>query len=277
MKNPLVSIIIPCFNVTEFIEESVQSALNQDYSNIEIIIVDDGSTEDVHSVVKQFLTESVSFFKKENGGLASARNFGIDKSNGELILPLDSDDKIHETYVSKAVNIFTQRSEVSLVYSKAALFGAEKGEWKMGDYSFKHLLLDNMIFCSAIFKKEKFLNVGKYNEKFRFGREDWDLWLRYLDEESIVIKIPEELFFYRKHSGNSMSDQFSNALENNVNLFDLFYFNRKLYARHFDNPITQLHRNKELEIKYQKLQLKYLSLKKSFYERLKEKIKSFIK
>ena len=101
-SSPLVSIIIPCYNQAKFLQETLQSVNHQTYSNWECIIINDGSPDNTEEIALEWCYKDVRFkyFKKENGGLSSARNFGILHARGDLILPLDADDKISKNYLS---------------------------------------------------------------------------------------------------------------------------------------------------------------------------------
>jgi glycosyltransferase involved in cell wall biosynthesis len=110
MNNPFVSIIIPAFNPGKYILDTIKSVLNQTYQNIEIILVDDGSTEPLENLIQDHFpsNDKINYYSKENGGLSSARNFGITKASGDFIAFLDSDDcwannklEIQIKYVSK--------------------------------------------------------------------------------------------------------------------------------------------------------------------------------
>ncbi|BDU23551.1 MULTISPECIES: galactosyltransferase-related protein [unclassified Flavobacterium] len=94
-----------------------------------------------------------------------------------------------------------------------------------------------MIFCSAVFKREDFIKAKGYSEKLKFGLEDWDLWIRLLNSDAKVFKIPEILFFYRKHYGTSMSDKFSDIEKHNQTMNMIFDNNREIYNDYFENPI----------------------------------------
>ena len=99
-KLPLVSVIIPCYNVSDFVEKCIQSVLVQSYDNLEIIIVNDGSTDDTGEKIKTFLyDERIRYIVQENKGLSGARNTGLDIMKGDYVCFIDSDDVIHKDYV----------------------------------------------------------------------------------------------------------------------------------------------------------------------------------
>lgn len=277
MNLPLVSVIIPCFNSSQFVEDAIQSVIAQTYPNFEIIIADDGSEDQLFSVVEKYLENpNIKYFRKENGGLASARNFGISKASGLYILPLDADDKIERTYLEKAIKAFEIDSDLKLVYCRVSYFGAREGEWVLDPYSFSGLLINNMIFCSAIFRKEDFLKAKGYSEMLKFGLEDWDLWIRLLNPDGKVYKIPEILFFYRKHQGTSMSDKFIDIEKHNQTMNMIFDNNREIYNAHFENPIKvawNADRLKKIILKMEKSKFYNFELKmKRIIRRIKIKL-----
>ena len=124
-KNGLVSVIIPCFNQGCFINDAVKSVLNSSYQNIEIIIVNDGSTDFLtNEVLKGFNDERIKVINQTNQGVCAARNNGINEANGEFILPLDADDKIAPLYIEKAVKVLHENPKIGIVYCDAESFGA---------------------------------------------------------------------------------------------------------------------------------------------------------
>lgn len=204
-----VSIIIPCFNQGEYVSEAIHSALNQTYNNVEIVIINDASTDNSINVISDFAKnyKNIVFLNnEENKGVVYSRNTAIDAASGEYILPLDADDKIEPTYVEKAVKILENNPEIGIVYCKAKLFGSKHGEWKLPEFSETEILYQNCIFCSALFRKSDFEKVGKYKNYMQDGHEDWDLWLSFLETGLKVHRIDEFLFNYRKTCSQTRTD-----------------------------------------------------------------------
>jgi len=197
--NPLVSIIVPCYNQACFLSQALDSVLSQTYQNWECIIVNDGSSDNVEEVAGHYLTRDRRFryLAKTNGGIADARNFGIKHSNGEYILPLDADDYIGNEYLSLAIDHFIEDPNCKVVYCKAQLFGCESGPFQLPDYSFNMLTTDNLLFCSAFYRRSDFDNTAGYNSNMVSGWEDWDFWLSLLSPSDKVFRIDKDLFFYR--------------------------------------------------------------------------------
>ena len=224
MTPNLISVIVPCYNQAQYLPATLDSVFAQTYLNWECIIVNDGSTDNTEVIAKQYceIDNRFKYLSKDNGGLSSARNAGINNSLGEFILPLDSDDLIAPQYIEKALEYFHNSPTTKLVYCKAQLFGIDNGEWRLPDYKYTDLLFENMIFCSAIYKRADYENTGGYNENILQGLEDWDFWLSLIDESDIIYCLPETCFYYRiRHE--SMLRSLTN--ENGMVLRRKIYFN----------------------------------------------------
>ncbi len=193
-----VSVIIPCFNQGHFVDEAVHSVLAQTFRDFEIIIVNDGSTdEETRQILAGYEQEKTRVIHTENQGLAAARNNGIKEAAGEYILPLDADDRIGRTYLEQAVQQLDSRPELAIVYCRAQLFGAVETEWQLPEFSLAEMLRDNVIFCSAFFRRTAWQETGGYDLTLRQGWEDYDFWLTLLERGGQVYRIPEVLFHYR--------------------------------------------------------------------------------
>ncbi|WP_372474250.1 glycosyltransferase family 2 protein [Capnocytophaga sp. ARDL2] len=202
----MISIIVPCFNQAQYLDECLQSVLEQTYQNWECIIVNDGSPDNTEEVAKKWCEEDARFqyVLKENGGLSSARNTGIQEAKGEWILPLDCDDKISNRYLELAAKEFDKGYTV--IYCQAAFFGAKNEKWHLPEYSFKGQLYNNHIFCSAFFKKQDWEKVGGYDTAMKHGYEDWEFWLHILTKDSKVYRIPQVCFYYRQKEQSMITD-----------------------------------------------------------------------
>lgn len=196
-----VSIIIPCYNQGKYVQDALNSAINQTYKNIEIICINDGSSDNSNEIIKKFILnhKNIKYINRDkNMGVANARNTAIDSSTGEYILPLDADDTIESTYVEKAVAILDNDSNIGMVYSEARKFGKVNELWNLGKFNINNFLFGNCIFNCALFRKNDFIHAGKYKENIKSGCEDWDLWLSIIALGLKVYQIPEVLFNYRQ-------------------------------------------------------------------------------
>lgn len=199
MKTPLVSVVVPCFDQGKFLPEALQSILDQTYSNWECIIVNDGSPDDTEKVAAAWLKndERFKYLYQNNAGVSSARNTGIYHSKGEFILPLDADDKISSKYIAKAVEAFNQSPDLTLVYCKAEKFGKESGIWDLAPFSLRTLSRKNVIFCSALYKKEDWAKIGGYDPNMSKGIEDWEFWIALLKNGGKTKQLDLTGFYYR--------------------------------------------------------------------------------
>lgn len=193
-----VSVIMPCFNDGKYIKEAIDSVLNQTYKDIEIIVVDDGSDDkETIDVVDSLVHPQIKVFRTNRLRPAGARNYGIEHATGKYILPVDSDDKIDPTYVEKAVDILKSKPKIGVVYCLADLFGEATGKWELPQYNFRTMLLDNIVFVTAMFYKADWEKVGGFNTSMKYGMEDYDFWISLLEIGREIYQIPETLFHYR--------------------------------------------------------------------------------
>lgn len=199
IHNPIVSIIVPCFNHGEYLSEALESVFNQTFTEWECIIVDDGSSDNTKDVAMSYKNMDFRFkyIYQKNSGLASARNTGINEASGVYILPLDADDKISTDYLKEGVHILDNDPEIKIVYADAQKFGESHGKWELNEYKFKDFLLENSIFCTAFFRKADYEKTDGYNTNMKYGLEDWDFWITLLEKGGKVHKILSVHFHYR--------------------------------------------------------------------------------
>jgi glycosyltransferase involved in cell wall biosynthesis len=233
MPEPELSVITACFNHGKFIHEMLDSVLNQTFPDFEIIIVNDGSTDDTADILDKIANEKVRVIHIENRGPAFARNLAIENARAPVIMNLDADDKIAPGLLEKAYNIFTSNPDIGIVYCDAEYFGAKSGKYEIGEYSPEEMLIGNRIISQAFFRKEDWRSVGGYSDKLLFGLEDWDLWLSIIELGRFVYKIPEKLVYYRTYknpfdcrSGRRKKDR----LKLMRSLVIIFHRHEKLYS-----------------------------------------------
>jgi len=206
-QNTKISVIIPCYNYGHYIKACLESVIAQTYLNWECIVIDNGSTDHTANVVKSFTARDsrIHYYYTEQKGVSFARNLAVKHSEGDYILPLDADDKIAPTYLEKAEKILSGNPSIKVVYCDAELFGAASGKWVLPEYSLRDLLIENSIFCTALYRKSDFITAGGYDQEMKQGFEDWDFWIRILKDGSKVYKIPQALFNYHIKSGSRNS------------------------------------------------------------------------
>ena len=196
----LISVIVPCYNQGIYLKETIQSALASTYRPLEIIIINDGSTDDSLELARVLETQhpEVRVLDQANGGVTKARNTGIAAAQGEYILPVDGDDLIAATYIEQGLAILSSHPEVKVVYCQAEKFTeTTRKPWKLKPFSLQQLAKDNMIFVSALFRKTDALAVGGFSEDMQLGREDWEFWIKLLKNGGEVVQLPEVGFYYR--------------------------------------------------------------------------------
>ncbi|GGD84924.1 glycosyltransferase family 2 protein [Planktosalinus lacus] len=211
---PKLSIIIPCYNTESTLGETLTSVKTQVFENWEAIIVNDSSPDGLERIALDWVDKDSRFkyYKKENGGLGDARNFGISKSNGVYILPLDSDNKIRPDFTKKAINILDQEPSVGVVHGNAMFFGEKEEEWIINQYNFEQMLIKNYIDACAVYRKSLWKNVNGYDTKMPYqGNEDWDLWLAFGSIKTTFKHLNEITFDYRV-SKNSMINSFNSEM-----------------------------------------------------------------
>ena len=204
---PLISVIIPCYNQGQYLAESIGSALASDYQELEIIVVDDGSTDpETIALLDQLAYSKTRLIRQENRGLAAARNWGIAEAQGTYILPLDADDRIGPQYISQAVAALEADPELGIVYCYAEKFGAADGPVTALPFTHGRMRFSNLIFCSAIFRKSDWELVGGYKPEMLYGCEDWEFWFSLLELGRGVLKLPFAGFYYRIREGSMNSE-----------------------------------------------------------------------
>jgi glycosyltransferase involved in cell wall biosynthesis len=254
----LVSVIMPCYNQGKYITESIQSVLNSTFKDLELIVVNDGSTDDfTNHLLSKMTWGKTTIYNIENQGVAKARNFAIEKSSGTYILPLDADDKISDDYIRQAVEILEKKPDIKIVTCEVQLFGKKHGRMSLPDSSIEMLLAQNTIVVSSLFRRSDFNNTGGFNPDMVLGFEDWDFWLTLLESGGEVFKLDHTGFYYRigRKSRNStiQKEQFTILRK------QLYESHQTLYSMHFFDPAKSFEYNlirNSMEYKVGSLMLK---------------------
>lgn len=198
---PLVSVIVPMYNASPYIREALESIVASTYRPLEVIVMDDGSTDESLRIAQLFAQEHphVQVLHQKNAGVSVARNHAIREAKGEWILPVDADDKISPTYIEHAVNAIEE--DVRVIGCRAEFFGARQGEWELPEYSPKLLARKNMIHICSLFRKADWLMAGGFCEQDIY-REDWDFWLSLMELGGRYVRLDEVGLYYRVHEGS---------------------------------------------------------------------------
>ncbi|AKQ45115.1 hypothetical protein TH63_04845 [Rufibacter radiotolerans] len=214
-QNDMLTVIIPFYNMGQYINETLQSVLASDYPHLELIIIDDGSTEAQSIQVLQEIEKDpkITVLRKQNEGLATARNFGASKAAGSYIAFLDADDKVSPTYYFKAISILKAYSNVFFVGCWVQYFGRSEKTWITFNPQPPYLLTHNMINSSGlVYKKDAFLMAGQNDAQLEFGLEDYDSVLGLVKHGFNGVAIPEFHFHYRVRKGSMFRSLNKNKL-----------------------------------------------------------------
>ena len=216
----LVSIIVPCYNQAQYLEEALQSVLDQTYTNWECIIVNDGSPDHTEEIAKKWVNSDLRFvyLNKENGGLSSARNLGLDNAKGNYIQFLDSDDVLDSTKLELSLEICMKYGcEHTIVISNFRMFTDHTScstepycELKQEYLAFTELLFgwENKfsipIHCG--FFQKGLLDGFKFSEELK-AKEDWIMWLQIFQKNNNCYFLDLALAFYRIHPNSMTKDE----------------------------------------------------------------------
>ena len=176
-SNRKVSIVITCYNYEKYVAEAIESALSQTHRNIELIIINDGSTDASLEAIKRFEQDSrVKVINRENRGVVYTRNEALEASSGEYVIQLDADDYLDNNYVEKTLS-YAVKNQLDLVYTNFEKFGAESEISDFPEYSLEELKNHNFVHISSLLRKGALGDV-RFDEKLS-GRthEDWDFFL----------------------------------------------------------------------------------------------------
>jgi glycosyltransferase involved in cell wall biosynthesis len=239
-----VSVITTCYNDGSYLLECVDSVAMQSYLNIEHIIVNDGSNDE-HTIrilndLASLSNSNLIIINTNNQGVCAARNFAIENSSGEYILPLDSDDKIAPKFVELAVIEANKDQNVKLVVTNYELFGRVRRTVMVEDFSLEKLIGHNLYVVSSLFRRSDFDRLGGFNINMSQGLEDWDFWLCLLKSGGKVSIVEGINFFYRIKSVNKSRN--SNSAANNHNFLrnQMWQNHSEIFSKYFPNPIETI-------------------------------------
>ncbi len=200
---PKVSVVVTCYNYGRYLKEAVGSVLAQTYRDLEIVIVDDGSTDDTCDVIRQIVAANphacIRVIHQPNSGQpAHSRNRGIREARGEYILCLDADDMIAPTMIERCVAVLDTNPAVAIAYTDRLDFGGVTQLVRAAPYDARRLAYQNHLSYCALYRRKVWEDVGGYRDNVK-GCEDWDFWVAACARGYIGFYIPEPLFLYRRH------------------------------------------------------------------------------
>lgn len=237
-----ISIIIPYYNLGEYIIDTLESAIASDINNYEVIIVNDGSTdanslEKLKYIEENFDKYDIKIINIKNSGLANARNVGALNAKGEYITFLDADDLVYKDFYSMSIRILDQFRNISFVYSWLEYFENGRGIWPTFNTELPYMCCANMLSAFCIVRKDDFIEFGLNRSNMEYGMEDYDSWLAMVLNGCIGFSIPKALVKYRVRH-NSMSRQFNRDMI--LYLYDILSKNNSYVYKEYGVEIYNL-------------------------------------
>lgn len=275
-----VSILIPCYNSEAFVAETLECCLKQTYTNIEAILVDDGSTDKSYEVAKQYESEKIKVYKQPNSGACVARNFAFEKSTGDYIMYLDADDLICENYVEALVGCLDGKGQDAIA----------TGQWdrfrrKITEATFPHLNAYNnfdngfellltlwqeceMLACSSyLVSRELITKVGGWDESV-LKNQDGEFFARVLIKAGEIAHVPEAKFYYR--TGDYLTVSKASSEKKVASMLDTFVSYKKNALAHEDSQRVR----EALSVNFTLFMYLHGNQYPALYERARQEVKS---
>ncbi len=254
MKIPFFSIIIPTYNRAGFLDTAIRSVLEQSFSDLELIVVDDGSTDQTKQLIKAIKDRRIKYIKKGHSGVSAARNKGIQASTGKFISFLDSDDKFTKNKLEISYKYIIQFPEY-LIYHTEELwyrYGKILNQKKIhkkpeGDVFANSLRLCCIGMSTSVVKKGLFELIGTFDENFQTC-EDYDLWLRATALYPVKL-IPEVLTIKQGGHSDQLSKKYHSMDTFRIRSIDKLIKSNILNKRQKNQAVRELHRKCKIYIK----------------------------
>jgi GT2 family glycosyltransferase len=203
-NNPLVSVMMPTYNNGRYIGQAIESIYAQNYKNIEVIVIDDGSTDNTKEIIKKY--QDIKYFYIEHKGISLARNIALEKSKGEYIAFCDSDDYWLPEKLNTQMQYFKDHPDCEIVFTKYENF-FEDEKLKTNKRAMHEKMMEKFLkqyLPSSIIKKELFEKYGNFDENFS-GVEDTEFLYRLLKKGVSISHIIPEVFYIRRIHGQNVT------------------------------------------------------------------------
>lgn len=241
----LISVVIPCYNHGAYVDEAVESVLAQNYPHLEIVIINDGSTDaETNELLAHYERPRSRVYRIENRGLPAARNYGIRQTTGEYVCCLDADDKYHPEYLQKAAAVLDNDREFryGAVPAWVRFFGEKDALWKtLGsnckDFSPHLQAVRNNFQSATMFRRKCWQEIGGYDENMTDGYEDWDFWLKLLGRGYQMYCLEEPLIYYRQKAQSMVTTA---DLKRSRLIEAIVGNNREVYIEYLPQIIVEL-------------------------------------
>lgn len=203
MTIPPISIVIPSYNLARFLPEAIESALAQTLRPTDVVVVDDGSTDESVAVASRY---AVTLIQQKNGGVARARNAGAAAVKGAWLAFLDADDVLCPEYLERCARALARSGpEVAYAYTDVEYFGEEAGVVLAYPFDAGKLTRGNFVHATALLRRDVLVEVGGWNESWKPALEDYELWIRMLDHGYVGTYVPGALLRYRRRAASRNS------------------------------------------------------------------------
>ena len=254
-KEPLISIIIPCYNQAQYLEETLNSVQSQSYKNWECLIINDGSTDNSLEICNAYKVKDTRFlvFDIENKGRSNARNIGLDQAKGEWIQFLDSDDVLHQDKFLNSLKV--EKEDSGMIITDFLRFRKTVNKPRRAfcdlskvDFNYENILLEWELSFSipihcGLFRKSILKSI-RFNTELN-ANEDWCFWLEFYKNEFTTEYVNKKLVYYRMNPNGTVVN--FNHMEENTKLAKLHIFNNleeKYKSMFFNRVIEELNKNK---------------------------------
>jgi glycosyltransferase involved in cell wall biosynthesis len=207
---PAISVIIPCYNLGLYLDDAIESVLAQTMQDFEVIVIDDGSTDEVTcTLLNDFSRPKTRIVRQKNKGLAIARNQGIQQSKALYICCLDADDRLQAEFLEKGFKVLEEQPDVGFVTGYFQMFGERDDVFQYPTCAVPEMLVYNEAIEPALFRRDAWEQAGGYCETFSSsGIEDWDLWITFLELGYRAHVIPEIVWEYRIRSDQMSTNMY---------------------------------------------------------------------
>lgn len=251
-ENPILSIIVPVYNSGIYLKETIKSIEEVNFSYpYEVILVNDGSTDSETLKILEDYNEKYTIINQENGGVARARNTGIENAKGQYILPFDSDDIMNGNNYDHALHRIIHDPTIDILYGDYIIFGSENRYNISGKYNRLRLINSGCFLASSsIYKKKVWEDNGGYDVTLSYA-EDWDFWSRAAVKNYNFYYFNQPLFKYRRiHDGKSLSQSkatnYNEAIKTLKSKIPASVFNQETIS---DYVVQSVRENRKLKIK----------------------------
>lgn len=266
VEDILFSIVIPTYNRGNLIDETIKSVLKQTYQNYEIIIVDDGSTDNTQQLINTFSDKRIKYYKKNNEERSIARNFGLNKAKGNYVYLLDSDDIIYSHHLKTAFEFINKSNKVDAFFLPYEILDIKTGKVKslkkINNTINEELINGNFLSCHGVFLSKEVVSKFKFKEDLVRG-EDYEFWLQIASEYEIknIDIVTSALIIHDKRSVNNtdihflitQKNKFLNYIKNDSSIVNKYgtQFN-KIFSHTYSYIALHaiLKQSKKIAIKY---------------------------